>query len=230
MKLRFLALIIVLFILGCKSSKELSSDEITAYYNENITVLDLSESVPKNSKFIRTIEVKEVGRDRQDNFYRAIAKLKRLCEKEGANYIKITELRNDEFLPLKLKVDILYIDQTNIDSQSKKNDKTAVIYFYRPDQYYGSAGRFRIVNSKGEIVQDIKNNDKFKNVTSNLGKVDFYSPKLGKNQISIELQSGQEYYVECRFYQKGWTKVVAAMTLQSSEIGREGYLSTEQKN
>ncbi|HET7360612.1 MAG TPA: hypothetical protein VFI78_01625, partial [Salinimicrobium sp.] len=110
--------------------------------------------------------------------YRLKAKLYRNLDPESlANMIYNREQRNKSRLPA--------------------GSDYALIHFYRPSSGLGALLGYKIKDENDSIVGRFRNGEKFIYKTKKFGTRSFHATLETKEEISINVQKGKEYFVRC---------------------------------
>ena len=104
----------------------------------------------------------------------------------------------------------------------------AEIYFYRPGNFYGSALRFKIYDDSKNLVASLKNNSKLVVKLDAGERRRFYAGKPGKNEMIIDIQASNRYYINCEIVQTSWSNK-KIMSLVRPERGKLEFEQTKRK-
>ena len=171
--------------------------------NATIHVYEVDDQIPSNSKLIGNIKIGDTGLSTNCKYDKVIKEAKNEAKKANANIIKITELKTPDLLSscYRIKADLYFAENVPISRALPDGSNYALIHFYRPNNFFGSAIKFKILDSNGARVIGLKNNSRYSYKTTSYGKQIFWAPKVGKQSIVISIKEGQEYFVNCKMVQ-----------------------------
>jgi hypothetical protein len=73
----------------------------------------------------------------------------------------------------------------------------AVVYFYRPSIDHGGMLGYKVNVENDSVIGRMRNGEKFEYRTKKFGKRQFYGQIETHEEVIIDVQKGQEYYVRC---------------------------------
>lgn len=180
--------------------------------NNQIIVLDKNEELPNNSELIGDVKIGDSGFTTDCGYDKVIADATNTAKNSGANIIKIIEIKEPSTfgstcyrikakLYRNLDAESLAIIAQNRSLKNKsrlpKNSDYAVIYFYRPSGGAGALLGYKIKDVNDSIVGRLRNGEKFKYVTKKFGEQIFYGTLETKEEVKINIEKGNEYFVRC---------------------------------
>ena len=176
---------------------------------EPIFVLLNENDLPPDSDYIGRIKTLDSGLSMTSCGYdKVIADAKKEAQKKGANIIALTKVKRPNLMTAcyRIKANLYqnhnekYLAQLNQKQQEEAQllepADYAVIHFYRPRYFPGSAISYDIKDQKGKVLGRAKNGSSFKYATTSFGKQVFYA-KNEKEKIELDLQPGKEYFLKC---------------------------------
>jgi len=210
------------------SSVQLPTDaDVHVVFNE--------ELIPKESNYVGLLKVGDTGFS-VDCGYSSIMDLAREeAKRKGANIIAITKFKKPNMASVcyRIKAKLYRNDNPKLlgnlaenlaeinKSTLPKDADYAVIHFYRPRYFPGSAIGYTVKLNEGEVVGKIRNGSFFTYKTTDFGPVKFWS-KDKEEYISLDIQPGQEYFMKCTV-KAGFPIAQPDMFTIENEIGRREY-------
>ncbi len=175
-----------------------------------IYVLHNSEILPADSEYVGRLKISDVGLGTDCAYDKTMAMAKQEAEEKGANIIEITKLKRPNLTSTcyRLRANLYYNDNTvllqeleanlaDINKSSLPDDVDyAVIHFYRPRYFPGSAVSYDIKINDGKVIGKMNNNSAFSYKTSEMGDIKIWS-KDSEEPIFLHLKAGEEYFVKC---------------------------------
>ena len=196
--------------------------------SDEVYVFAPDETPPVTGALLGQLEIKGNSFSTKNcDFNEVISFAQSKARTKGANVIKINKIANPNIRSTCYRLECtLYSvgpDQTAsiaaAKSQAPKpkaNAETAVIHFYRPKNYSGSAIRFPIQVEDGEYLGKLKSGRSIQYVTSEFGITNFNSRS---EVFTIDVQPGKEYYVACNAI-TGFPLVKAGFQLREENVGQ----------
>ncbi|NDP28506.1 MAG: hypothetical protein GZ087_13935 [Flavobacterium sp.] len=180
--------------------------------NNQIFVLEKDEILPTNSEFIGDINIGDSGFTTDCGYNKVIADATSSARNAGANIIQITEVKKPSVLGstcyrIKAKIyrnldteSLLSIsEKRNLKNKSRLSEDSdyALIHFYRPNSGAGSMLGYKIKDKNDSIVGRLRNGEKFIYKTKKFGIQNFYGTLETKEEVTINIEKGKEYFVRC---------------------------------
>ncbi len=242
MKNKFLLSILVAIAVSCApsvSSKLLNQSYSKLAEGTKIYILEQNEDVPANSELIGDVKVGDNGLSTDCGYDKAMSEITTIAKSSGANIIKIVEVKKPNALGstcyrvkakiyrnLNISEDILakYAKLREEENKSKlpADADFAVIYFYRPSLPIGALLGYKIKTEKDSIIGRVRNGEKFAYKTKKFGNQVFVGELETKEQLTINVQKGQEYFVRCAVTM-GVVVGRPEITLIENRVGRKEY-------
>jgi len=146
---------------------------------------------------------------------------------KGANVIKIDKITDPDAISTCYRLECtlynftpdqtaLFPDDAGHTSKSDATAEAAVIHFYRPRNYAGSAIRFPIQVENGESLGKLKNGKSIEYETSDFGITQFNSRS---EKFTLDVQPGKKYYVACNVA-AGFPVAKASFQLREENVGQ----------
>ncbi len=212
--------------LDTKSYSQLDKDE--EFY-----ILKGTQEIPDGSEYIGSLKIGDSGFSTDCGYETVMKEAERAARNSGANILYLTEIISPNFgsscyrikaklyrnlHPMNIKT---INEQLAIDNASQLPDNAdyAVIYFYRPQSFYGSAIGYKIRKDDNEIIGRVRNGEKFEYKTSDFGEHEFYGQTESKSSVVINVERGQEYFIRCGI-KTGVAVGSPQLTLINNSIGR----------
>ena len=214
MKKPIYALLIGLSLYSCspKVKSKLANSTFPAIEAGTPTfVLDENENIPENSIFIGDLKIGDSGFSTDCGYETVMENAKLRAKKSGANLILLTETKepNAASTCYRIKAKMYRnLDEESLANFIKENNQKnesrlpsdadyAVIYFYRPKNFTGSAIGYKIKLENDSIIGRVRNGEKFEYKTSTYGMQSFWGATESKDSVVINVKKGQEYFVRC---------------------------------
>lgn len=197
-----------------------------------IFLLEENEEVPEGSEYLGEIKIGDSGFSTMCDYDISRQSAKDEARAKGANLVKITRIREPNMVSSCYRIDgKLYrnLDSSDIskliDSRKVANRSTlpqdadyAVIHFYRPYSYVGSAIGYKIW-LRNEKLFKIQNGDYHKYTTDEEGWITFWASTEAKSEVILFVENGMEYFVKCDILM-GAMVGQPKLTLMEPRIGR----------
>ncbi len=178
---------------------------------DEVIVLTQGESVPQNSSFVGNLKIGDSGFSTDCGYETVMENAKKAAQKSGANIIELTEVKVPSMASTCYRIKAkLYrnTNQADIDKllaarQDQNKSRLpvdadyAVIYFYRPISFVGSAIGYKIRLEDRSIIGRVRNGEKFAYRTKVLGPQSFWAITESSDSIEINVERGEEYFVRC---------------------------------
>lgn len=210
-----LVLLIIILLTSCSTS--ISTKIVNKNFqelgdNNQIIVLDKNEELPNNSELIGDLKIGDSGFTTDCGYNKVIADATNAAKKSGANIVKIIEIKEPSAFGstcYRIKAKLYRnLDAGSLTEITKKrasknksrlpeNSDYAVVYFYRPSAGAGSLLGYKIKNGNDSIVGRLRNGEKFKYITKKFGEQTFYGVLETKEEVKINIEKGNEYFVRC---------------------------------
>ena len=211
-KLSFIGVIVLLYSCSPKINSKIAN---TSYSELNpdmeIIVLESNEELPQDSELIGELKIGDSGFSNDCDYKKVIADAKNTARKNGANIIEVIQLKEPDFASTcyRLKAKIYRNTDPSILSEFAANRELknksrlphdadyAILYFYRPDNFFGSAIGFKIRLDNETVIGRVRNGEKFKFETKDFGEHTFWGKTETQDSVVINIEKGQEYFVRC---------------------------------
>ncbi len=246
MKKNIILILLISIILQSCSPKirtQLSSEVTKPLDSETeILIIKQDEKVPVNSKFIGDLKIGDSGFSTDCGYTKVINDAKATAKKSGANLIYLTEVKKPNFgstcyrikakLYRNLNQELIssFYEKRNIENKSRlpSNAEYAIVYFYRPKNYYGSMIGFKIRMDDEKVIGRVRNGEKFEYKITDFGKHEFWGKTESKTSVIIDIKKGQEYFVRCGI-NMGIAVGKPELYIVENELGISEYESLEDK-
>lgn len=177
-----------------------------------IYILDENDNLPANSQFIGDIKIGDSGFTTDCGYNKVINDATATARKSGANIVQIVELKDPSLLGstcYRIKARIYrnfdteslvrISERRNLRNKSRlpEGSDYALIHFYRPTMAIGALIGYKIKNGNDSIVGRLRNGEKFTFKTKEFGDQTFYAVLETREEIKINVEKGQEYFVRC---------------------------------
>ena len=176
-----------------------------------IIVIEEEENIPNNSDFVGDLKIGDSGFSTDCGYEKVIESAKLTARKSGANLIKLTEIKRPNFVStcyrIKAKMyrnlndnilsELITARELRNKSRLPKDADYAVVYFYRPRNFAGSAIGYKIRLDDDTVIGRVRNGEKFEFKTNNFGEHTFWGRTESRDSVSINIGKGQEYFVRC---------------------------------
>jgi len=179
--------------------------------NEKIYVVHNYDDLPAGANYLGRLKTKDSGLSITSCGYdEIIADAKEEARKKGANIIALTKIKQPNLWTgcYRVKANLYYNKTPSFVARLENNlalanqstlpaeADYAVVHFYRPKYYPGSVIGYDIKDDNGKVLGRIKNGTVFQYKTTEFGETTFFA-KNDKEQVTLDLQPGQEYYLRC---------------------------------
>lgn len=213
--INFLLLISYTLIIGCgpKVKTALSETSFPALDSKNnVFLLFEDEKVPQSTTYVGDIKIGDSGFSTNCEYDVIIDRVKTIARKSGANLIEVTEVKEPSMASTcyRLKAKLYRnLDEETIStllsnrelrnkSRLPEDADYAIIHFYRPSSYIGSAIGYKIRrNEEEDELGKIRNGTKFEVKTKDFGNQRFWAKTEAEESVVIDVHKGQEYFVKC---------------------------------
>tara|TARA_R110002049_G_scaffold131554_7_gene290345 strand:- start:7545 stop:8312 length:768 start_codon:yes stop_codon:yes gene_type:complete len=203
-----------------------------------ILILNFNENIPDNSTYIGELKIGDSGFSTDCGYNTVINEAKETAKKSGANIVYLTEIKNPTFESTcyRIKANLYRNFNSEVLSKISENKKLknksrltldadyAVIYFYRPKIFTGSAIGIKVRMDDKTVIGKVRNGEKFEYKITDYGKHEFWGNTESRKSIIIDIQKGQEYFVRCGI-NMGITVGIPEMYLVENELGISEYES-----
>ena len=212
---KVIILLLITLISSCSSSvstKLASKNYQKLEDNTQIFVLEKDEILPTNSEFIGDIKIGDSGFTTDCGYNKVVADATNSARNAGANIIQIIEVKKPSAFGstcyrMKAKIyrnlsteSLLSISEKRIlrnKSRLSEDSDYALIHFYRPNSGVGSMLGYKIKDTNDSIIGRLRNGEKFIYKTKKFGIQNFYGTLETKEEITINVEKGKEYFVRC---------------------------------
>jgi len=176
-----------------------------------IYVVHNYSDLPPGSEYLGGLKTQDAGLSVKSCGYdQIISDAMAEARRKGANVLAITKVKQPNLWTpcYRVKANLYYNENSSFlakleENLEATNESTlpadadyAVVHFYRPRYFPGSAIGYDIKDDKGNVLGRVKNGSAFQYKTTTFGETVFYA-KNGKEQVTIDLQPGQEYFLRC---------------------------------
>jgi len=203
--------------------------------DQDIVVIEAADIIPESAQFIGEVKVGDSGMTTNCGYLKMLEKVKQESRLAGANIVYLIKVDDPSLRSSCYRIKAaMYrdLDQDVIeelaDLEAQKNASTlphdadyAIVYFYRPRNYVGSAIGFK-VRHKDEIIGKARNGKHFSYQVSEPGEYVFWGKTEKRDSVTIQVELGEEYYVRCGV-QAGAAIGRPEMFLIEPYVGREEY-------
>lgn len=207
-----------------------------------VLIIKQDEKVPENSKFIGELKIGDSGFSTDCGYTKVMNDAKATAKKSGANLIYLTEVKKPNFgstcyrikarLYRNLNKELVssFYDKRNIENKSRLPSDVdyAVVYFYRPKNYYGSMIGFKVRMDDETVIGRVRNGEKFEYKIKDFGEHEFWGKTESKRSVIIDVKKGQEYFVRCSI-NMGIAVGKPEMYIVENDLGISEYESLKDK-
>lgn len=210
MKKKFVFVLLSTLFIACSPSKKLTVNQthLPLAPDTPIEIYELSEEVPDKAIEIGSIKIGDTGFSTNCSLSTVLALAKENARTAGGNAIKITEHKKPSALGSschRIKATILSVPEDVLAMRPSKGtppidsllyeEGCAMIHFYRPGGT-GIAINYDI-KIDDETITKAKNKYKESVKVQAVGPVVLWAKTEARNEVHIDLQPGQHYYVRC---------------------------------
>ena len=206
----------------------LSSDEAVYVLYDNLLI-------PENSDYVGQLKAGSTGFTTDCGYGSIMSAAKEEARKKGSNIIAIIKFKKPSMTNTcyRIKANLYRNENPKLitELQDKlaaknmshlpKDANYAVIHFYRPRYFPGSAIGYKVKVNDGKVIGKMKNGAQFTYKTTDYGETKIWS-KDKEEYLSLDIQPGQEYFVKCTV-RAGFPVAKPDMFTIENEIGREEY-------
>lgn len=211
---KIIILFVSFFILSCASS--IKSKLVQSKYQNlgeelKMLVLEPEEILPPNSELIGNLKIGDAGLTIDCGYDKVLATALSSAKKSGANILQISNVSTPDGISSCYRIKAkMYrnTDQAMYDEWAalrKIKNKTrlpadanyAIIHFYRPNLFVGALLGYKVKDENDVVIGRLRNGEKFTFKTEKFGLQSFYGNLETKEEIQINIEKGQEYFVRC---------------------------------
>lgn len=212
---KFYFLIISLVFLGCSTSistKLTNSSYQNLESNIQVLVIEKNDTLPDESEFIGDIKVGDTGFTVNCGYDKVLEDVTNAAKKSGANIVQIVEVKQPTtfgsscyritakmYRNLNSELLLNHNESNKLKNKSRLPEDAdyAVIHFYRPKSGLGALLGYKIKTINDSVIGRLRNGEKFVFKTNKFGLQKFYASIETKEEIEINVEKGQEYFVKC---------------------------------
>jgi hypothetical protein len=186
-----------------KVKTNLSSKHPSLHYDEEVIVLEKSDSLPASSEILGTVKVGDSGMSTKCNFTEVLAKAKEQARIAGGNSIRIVEHKSPDFMSSchRIVAEVIRVDTESLKGMAAKDDVVdptmdySVLNVYRPrgtgglvsyNLYLGDSLLCRVTSKSRHQIKIKKT-----------GSAELWAKTESKASIPIQLVNGKQYYLRC---------------------------------
>jgi hypothetical protein len=163
------------------------------------------------------------------------------ARKSGANLVLLTEVKQPSSLGsscyrITAKM-YRNLDQESLSAFVEARDLSnasrlpegadyAVVYFYRPKIFTGSAVGYKVRLNDDTVIGRVRNGEKFEYKTTVFGEHTFWGKTEARDSIVINVEKGEEYFVRCGI-KTGAAVGRPEMVLMPNHVGIKEYEKVE---
>ena len=207
-----------------------------------IVVLEQTDQVPENSKFIGDLKIGDSGFSTDCGYTKVMDEAKIKARKSGANLVHLTEVKKPNFGSTCYRIKAKLYRNFNseivamISERNKLKNKSrlpsdadyAIVYFYRPENFVGSLIGYKVRVNDETVIGRVRNGEKFEYKITDFGKHEFWAKTESKTSVIIDIEKGQEYFIRCGI-NIGIAVGKPEMYLVENELGISEYQSIKEK-
>lgn len=179
--------------------------------NTEVIVLASDEKVPDKSDFIGELKIGDSGFSTDCGYKKVMQEAKDEARQNGANLLEIVQIKEPNFGSTCYRLKAKMYRNTDADAMSEfisnreirgksrlpSDADYAIVYFYRPDNFYGSAIGYKIRLDDETVIGRVRNGEKFEFKTTDFGEHTFWAKTEATDSVVINIEKGQEYFVRC---------------------------------
>lgn len=209
---------------------------------DKIRVFELKKAVPATAKVVGTFKIGDKGFTTDCQYQRVIEKAQEKALKAGGNAIQITELKEPDFFSTcyRIKGNILLVEDSGEVLENNTIEKKelvsttadtatyAIIYFYRPKNFSGSAVGYD-VRLDDSVVCRMVNNSKAEIRVYKQGKQKVWAKTEAKAIVPLDVKYGKHYYIKCTIAMGLWVGQ-PSLNLIDPEQGQYEYEMVKGRN
>lgn len=195
--------VLLCFISSCSPKITTNIISERAKTADQVAILSMDVEAPSNATLIGTLKIGDTGFTTKCSQKEVIEDAIKECQKVGGNILKITKEKYPGYSSTcyGLSADIYHSLIMPVNVPSKKKENLAKLYFYRPVNYFGSIAGFKIFDSEGNEILNVRNGEKLLYETDVSGTLQFYGGKFDRNLLEIQIEKGGDYLIICRIIQ-----------------------------
>lgn len=197
--------LLVLISVSCapKVKTNLTSKHASLQYDEEVLVLEKSDSLPVSAEVLGTVKIGDSGMSTKCNLSQVLAKAKEQARIAGGNSIRIIEHKSPDFMSSchRIVAEVIRLDSESIKritAEEQFVDPTmdySVLHVYRPR---GTGGLVSYNLYLGDSLICRVNNKSRQQIRINrTGSAELWAKTESKASIPIELVNGKQYYLRC---------------------------------
>lgn len=211
-----LFLIIALGILLQSCSPRINSHLSGIHYSpidhkNDIYVMEVDEKIPEDSQFIGDLKIGDSGFSNNCGYSKVIEEAKKMARVSGANIILLTKVKKPNLgstcyrikakMYRNLEESVLVEIERNIYLKNKSrlpdNADYAVVHFYRPRYFTGSAIGYKIKHNDKNSIGRIRNGSYFEYKIKDFGEHKFIAKTEAETSVTLNIEKGKEYFIRC---------------------------------
>ena len=201
----FFIVFMLIFFSSCnpKVTTTISKSYTPLDYKQDVVVIGLNQSAPKNSEVLGQVKIGDTGFSKKCSYDIVVDKAKLEARKVGGNAIKIVKHIPPSMMGSschRITANILKVG--NVDSLVLEEQEEelldidhAIFYVYRP-----SGPGFLVsydLHLGDKVICRVKNNYKQKIRIYNDGLNSIWAKTESKAEVPIKVEIGKEYYIRC---------------------------------
>jgi hypothetical protein len=205
MKKALILPICIFLSLSCapKVKTNLTSKHASLQYDEDVLVLEKSDSIPASAEILGTVKVGDSGMSTKCNLSQVLAKAKEQARIAGGNSIRIIEHKSPDFMSSchRILAEVIRLDSESIERITVEDqfvDPTmdySVLHVYRPR---GTGGLVSYNLYLGDsLICRVTNKSRYQIRINKTGSTELWAKTESKASIPIELVNGKHYYLRC---------------------------------
>jgi len=211
--------LLLIAILGCilqsctpKAKSFISNNNLAPIEESNeIYIIEQGGEIPANSDLVGHLKVGDSGFSTDCGYEKVMQEAKKTARKSGANFIVITEVKKPNFASTCYRIKANMYRNLNTDiissiaekkairnkSRLPENADYAVVHFYRPRNFSGSAIGYKIRLDDETVIGRVRNGEYFKYEIKDFGEHKFWGKTESEAAVIIDVKEGEEYFVRC---------------------------------